>query len=272
VSGDGGRPRPLDAFETVWQTALLSVRRGFRGGRFAAAAALVLFPLLLSIPVSLRASPRGQEELFYGVLGFYHFGLAVPAVALAFATAFPWPECDEGSLTWWFTAPVRRSAIHLGRFAAAAVVGWTLLPLSVVALVLPLGAGEAARLGSVAASAVGATFLVYPAYVGIFWLVSTLSRRGLALGVVFIVAENTLSFFQGNVAKLTLIHWVRSMVHPAIPSASRGGRADALLHDVVPNSVPACVAVFVGVALASLVLSLLLVERIEYRGKVSQAN
>jgi ABC-type transport system involved in multi-copper enzyme maturation permease subunit len=263
--------RRLDAFETVYQTARFSLRRSFRGGRFLAVLLLVLFPLALSIPVNRNATPSSREELFYGVLGFYHFGLAVPAVALAFATAFPWPEAEEGSLTWWFTAPVRRWAIHLGRFAAAALVGSLVLPLSVLALALPLDCPPAARLPDVATSAVGATLLVYPAYLGVFWLVSTVLRRGLAIGVLYIVVENTLSLVQGNLSLLTMIHWVRSLVHPAVPETSRF-RAEAFLQQIEPSTAATSVGVFVSTAIAALVLSLLLVETVEYRGKTAQPN
>lgn len=263
--------RRLDAVETIFQTALLTLRRSFRGGRFVVAIVLILFPLALSIPVGARSTAAQQEKLFYGVLGFYHFGLAVPAVALAFATAFPWPEAEEGTLTYWFTAPVRRWALHFGRFAAAAVVGSLLLPLSVIALAFPLSPAPESELATVATSAVAATLLAYPAYLGIFWLVSTWFRKGLAVGVVYIVIENTLGLVRGNLSKLTMIHYVRSHVHPAIPPGSRR-RAAAFLQEIEPSSVGTALGTFVGVALLTLVLSLLLVETIEYRGKVSQAN
>jgi ABC-type transport system involved in multi-copper enzyme maturation permease subunit len=264
------RPRRLDAVEAVWQVAALTVRRSFRGGRFWTALALVLFPLALSFPVGARADARHQEELFYGVLGFYHFGLAVPAVALAFATAFPWPEAEEGTLTWWFTSPVPRWTVHLGRWAAALAVGSLLLPLSVVALVLPLHAGPAADLGTVAWSAAAATLLVYPSYLGLFWLVSTAFRRGLAVGVVYILVENLFSLVEGNLAGLTMIRYVRSFVHPAIPAGSRG-RAEPFLLALEPVAAGTSVTVFLAAAAASLVLSLLLIGVVEYRGKSAQA-
>lgn len=262
--------RRLDTVEAIWQVAVLSFRRSLRGGRFWTAIALVAVPLALSVPAGLRADAKAQEQLFYGVLGFYHFGLAVPAVALAFATAFPWPEAEEGTLTWWFTSPVRRWTIHFGRFAAALAVGSLLLPLSVVALVLPLDAGAAADLPGVAWSAVAATLLVYPAYLGLFWLVATGLRRGLAAGVVYILIENTLSLVEGNLASLTMIRYVRSVVHPAVPRASRSA-ASEFLRDLAPVGVGSSVAVFAAVAVLSLVLSLLLVEAIEYRGKSAQS-
>lgn len=265
------RPRRLDAVETVYQTAALSLARAFRGKRILVALALVLLPLAISVPVAQRAKEAAQERFFYDMLSFYHFGIAVPGVALAFATAFPWPEADEGTLTYWFTAPVQRWAVHLGRFVAALVAGTVVLPLSVAAIAVPLRTVPDAAVGDVAVTSISATLLAYPAYLAQFWLVATAFRRGLGIGVCVILVENFMSMIPANLVKLTLIHYVRAMIHPSVPKASRGA-AESLLHVVEPVTTTTAVLVFAIVACAALVLSLLLVEWIEYRGKVSQAT
>lgn len=265
------RPRRLDAFETVYQTAALALRRTFRGGRLFVALALVLLPLTASLPVAKYAPAREQEQFFYTMLSFYHFGIAVPAVALVFATSFPWPEAEEGTLTYWFTAPVSRWAVHLGRFLASWVVGAVVLPLSIVAIAAPLGTAPESELRAVAVTSVSATLLAYPAYLALFWLVATVARRGLAIGVFFILAENFMSIVPSNIVRATLIHYVRSMIHPAVPATSRM-RAEKLLHVIEPTATSTAVLTFVLVWCVALVLSLLLVEWIEYRGKISQAT
>jgi hypothetical protein len=265
------RPRRLDVVETVWQTAALSLRRNLRGGRLLVALAIVALPLLASLPVAHYAKPIRQERFFYGMVGFYHFGIAVPAVAMTFATAFPWPEANEGTLTYWFTAPVRRWAVHLGRFLAAAVVGLAALPLGVVAIGAPLEPPASAELRDVMVSSVSATLLAYPAYLALFWLVATPMRHGLWFGVLFMVMENAAALVKGNIAKATLIHYVRSTIHPAVPKSSRF-QAEKLLQLGDPATPPEAVLAFVLVTVVALVLSLLLVEWIEYRGKTSQAT
>lgn len=265
------QPRRLDAVETIWQTAALSLRRNFRGGRLVVALALVALPLLASVPVAHFAAPAKQERFFYGMVGFYHFGVALPGVAMTYATAFPWPEANEGTLTYWFTSPVRRWAIHLGKFLAAAVVGLAVLPLSVLAIGAPLDPPASAELRDVMVSTVSATLLAFPAYLALFWLLATPLRHGVSVGVLFIVLENATALVKGNVAKLTLIHYVRSSIHPAVPQASRY-RAEKLLQAGEPASPTDSLLAFVLVTVVALVLSLLLVEWIEYRGKTSQAT
>lgn len=265
------RPRRLDAVESVYQTAALSLRRSLRGGRMVVALVLIALPLLLSLPVSRKTAPDGQEAFFYEMLNFYHFGIAVPGVALAFATAFPWPEAEEGTLTYWFTAPVRRWTIHLGRFLAAWAVGSVVLPLCVAAIAAPLATREEAAVRDVAVSAVGATLLAYPAYLALFWLVTTWFRKGLAIGVVFILIETFVALIPTNLARVTLVFYVRSMIHPTVPKGSRRA-AEKLLHVLEPVAVGDAVLTFVLAKVVALVLSLLLVESVEYRGKTSQAG
>lgn len=265
------RPPRLDIVETVFQTMLLTLRRALRGRRLVVASLLVVLPLLASVPVGLWAKPRANDGFFYSMLALWHFGLAVPGVALAFATAFPWPEAEEGTLTWWFTAPVPRWAIHLGRFLAAWAVGSLVLPLGVVAIAAPLSPRpEAQILGTVVAS-ITTTLLAYPAYLAIFWLAATVVKRGLVFGVCFVVVENSLSWIPANVAKATLVFYVRAMVFPSIPKSSRFS-AERLVRDLEMVGRPTAAMVFAAAAVVALVLALLLVEWIEYRGKESQAT
>jgi hypothetical protein len=271
VPGGPARPRRLDAVESVYQTLTLSLRRSFRGPRLIVALVLILLPLAISFPVSRRAGPREQEVFFYEMLSFYHFRIAVPGVALAFATAFPWPEVEEGTLTYWFTAPIRRWTVHLGRFAASWITGTLVLPLCIVAIAAPLRTPETSGLRDVAVTAVAATLLAFPAYLALFWLVATWFRRGLAIGVVFILVETFVAQVPANLARVTLLFYVRSMIHPAVPKGSRYA-ASKLLHVLEPVPVSDCVLTFVLSTVVALVLSLLLVESVEYRGKTSQAG
>jgi hypothetical protein len=268
----GARPPALDPFETAFQTARISAIRMLRGRRWIFAAVIVLLPVAVALLATAGTGRPGRDErVFYNVLTFLHFGIVVPGAALAFATSFPWEDADDGSLVWWFTAPVRRWAIHAGRYAAALAFGTILLPGSVLLLTLPLSSAPEAGIPRVAATAVAATLLAYPAYLAIFWLLTTLTRRALVLGLIFVVIENVLALSRGNLARLTVIHYVRSFLLPAIPSTT-GERAKIITRfaEEMPVFVP--VAVLGGAAVVALGLSLRLVERIEYRGKSSQAN
>lgn len=259
----------LDAFEAIYQSGQITLRRSVKGWRLLIAFIVVILPVGLGMLIRSEADAREQEHYFYGMLSHFHFGIAVPVVAMLLGTAFPWPEAEEGTLTFWFTSPIRRWHVLLGRFLASLILGSVVLPLCVLAIGLPLSTGPEAELGAVMRSAVTTTLLAYPAYLALFQCVATGLRRGLVFCVVFVLLENFISILSGTIVKLTLIFYVRSQVWPAVPKTSRI-LAEKALHMAEPASNFAAVSVFASVAVVALGLSLLMVEMIEYRGRTSQ--
>lgn len=264
-----GIPRRLDAIESVFQVALITLKRTLRGKRMLWIVALLALPCFLAWAVARDLPPERQERFFYDTLVFYQFGIAVPAVALLMATAFPWPESDEGTLTYWFTSPVRRWTVHLGRTIASLVVGTLVLPVAVLALALPLNPGESVELAGPVRVAATATLLAFPAYLGMFSLVCTWLRRGLIGGVFLILIENSLSLVTGNLAKLTMVFYVRSILWPSTSPLGRYVLENSARIEE-PASSSNAIIVFVAISVVSIGGALLLVEALEYRGKHAQ--
>jgi len=261
--------RRLDAIESVFQVTLATLRRALRGKRLMLVALLLGLPCLLAWSIARGEEPRIQENFLYSMLTFYQFGIAVPGLALLMATTFPWPESDEGTLTYWFTLPVRRWTVHLGRILASTLIGIVLLPIGVVLLAAPLDAGEAVKLGGPIRTAATATMLAFPAYLGFFTLMSTWTRRGLIWGVVLILIENSLSLVTGNLARMTIVFYVRSLLWPATSTVGRRILEKAARMDA-PAAPSTAIGVFLGVALVATVMALVVVEVTEYRGKHGQ--
>ncbi|MCG3135834.1 MAG: hypothetical protein HMLKMBBP_03600 [Planctomycetes bacterium] len=267
-----GPVRPPGAAKTVLETAAFTLLRTARGKRWMIAAALVLLPTVIALIVRASdVSPFRQERVFFGLLINLHFKLAVAGTALAFATAFPWPEADDASLTWWFTSPVKRWAVALGRFAAALVTGLVLLPCAALLLKSAVVGRPTSDLGAVARSAALATVVVYPAYLAVFSLVSAWTRRALVIGLVFVVLENFLVALQGNVARLTMIHHVKSLLAPSITPDIGRAAWSIVSRDFEASAASTSVTALVATTVIALALSLVLVTRGEYRGKTSQA-
>lgn len=259
----------IDPFEAVYQSAQLAVRRSFKGARAWICLVIVLLPAAVSLLVRGQGTPpRNQEEFFYGMLGVYHFAIAAPVTALLFASSFPWPEAEEGTLTYWFTSPVPRWTVLAGRYVAALFVGSLLLCLDVLAIGLPLQTSPDARLASVMGAAIASTLLVLPAYLALFQLLSTLTRFCLIVGVVYVLIENVVSVVPVAFARVTMVFYVRSQLYPSIPEKSRD--AAEVFHLIEPASPWTALATYAGVTVVALGLSLLLVETIEYRGKNTQ--
>jgi ABC-type transport system involved in multi-copper enzyme maturation permease subunit len=259
----------IDPFEAVYQAAQLAVKRAFKGARAWVCLVIVLLPAAVSFLVrSHGTSPKNQEEYFYGMLGVYHFAIAAPVTALLFASSFPWPEAEEGTLTYWFTSPVRRWTVLAGRYVAALLVGALLLCVDVLAIGLPLQTAPEAQLASVMGAAVASTLLVLPAYLAIFQLASTVTRFCLIIGVVYVLIENVVSIANVAFVRATMVFYVRSQLYPSIPEKSRD--AAEVFHVIEPASAWTSLATFAGVTVVALGLSLFLVESIEYRGRNAQ--
>ena len=263
------RPKRLDPFESVFQVAQLAARRSFGGARAWICLVLVLLPCVVAFIVRGRGTDAlNQERFFYQMLGYYHFGTAVPLTALLFATSFPWPEAEEGTLTYWFTSPVRRWTVLLGRYVAAFVVGAPLLCLSVIGTALPLHVRPDTQFVAVTGAAVATTLVALPAYLALFQLMATWIRFGLVLGVKFILIENLVSVVPGVFPRVTLVYYVRSEYWPSVPQDAQ--RIAEIFHVAEPATSLFSFAAFAAVTVVSLGLSLLLVESIEYRGRSSQ--
>jgi len=259
----------IDPFESVYQVAQLGVKRSFTGARAWVCLVIVLLPAAVSFLVRGHGTDeRRQIECFYDMLGVYHFGIAVPVTALLFATSFPWPEAEEGTLSYWFTSPVRRWTVLAGRYTAALVVAAAILSLDVLAIGLPLRTSSEASLASVMGAALASTLLVLPAYLALFQLMSVFTRFCLIIGVVYVLIENVVSVIPGAFVRVTLVFYVRSQLYPSIPEASRGPAE--VFHLAEPASTWTALGTFAGVTVVALGLSLLLVETIEYRGKNTQ--
>lgn len=266
-------PNRLDAFEAVFQSARLWLLRGIRGRRLLWMLAAILLLGGISYLVGEFADrPHSHVRFLYRGVGTLLLGVVVPACALLLSTAFPWPEAQEGTLTYWQTLPIPRWTTLLGRYLSCWIIGSLLLPLAVLVLYLPLELDPEVRADEFAIAAVAATLLVYPAYLAVFTLLCTALRRGLVIGVVFMLIENSFSFLKGMaLQKLSLVFYSRCYVLSSIPDEpSRYQRMGLRNMALDPEMVVAgsyAAIVFVGVILVCTGLAMAVVSTTEYRTK-----
>lgn len=271
-------PARLDSFEAVFQSARLWTLRGIRGRRpLWMLAGVVLLAGIATLVGQLADSPMRETRFFHGAVANLLLGVVVPATALLMSTAFPWAEAQEGTLTYWHTLPIRRWTSALGRYLSSWFVGSLLLPLSAVALYLPLDLPAEVRGQSFLVATIAAVLLVYPAYLALFTLLCTTFRRGLVLGVIFMLVENSFAFFRGlAIQKLSLVYYSRSYVVETIPGdvGRLRERAERSMNLVAPDiaSGTLAVVVFTSVAVLLLVASLAMIEVTEYRTKHNDAG
>jgi ABC-2 type transport system permease protein len=160
---------------------------------------LLLLPMpVILLGLTLLGAANEDEYLTpddWGPLVFSNLGLAVilPLTALIIGSSALGLEIDDGTITHLITKPLPRLEIILSKLLVAWLVttAATAVPLAVAALIA--GSGSLA-VGLVVGSALGAL-----AYSALFLALSVMSKRPVAVGLVYIVLwENLLvSFVDG---------------------------------------------------------------------------
>lgn len=154
---------------------------------------LMLLPMpLVLIGMSLIGASSGESAASWGPVVFGGLGLAVilPLTALIVGSSVLGLEIDDGTITHLLTKPLPRSEIVLSKLCVAWLVSTvaTGIPLAVSALIA--GSGVLA-VGLVAGALLGSL-----AYTALFLALSLITKRPVAVGLVYIMLwENLLVGF-----------------------------------------------------------------------------
>jgi ABC-2 type transport system permease protein len=154
---------------------------------------LMLLPMpLVLVGLTLLGANVGEPEGDWGPAVFGNLGLSVilPLTALIVGSSVLGLEIDDGTITHLLTKPLPRSEIVLSKLAVAWVVTTvaTGVPLAVAALI---AGSSTLAVGLVLGAALGAL-----AYTALFLALSVLTKRPVAVGLVYIMLwENVLVGF-----------------------------------------------------------------------------
>lgn len=154
---------------------------------------LLLLPMpLVLIGLTLLGIGSPVSDAEWGPVVFSHLGLSVilPLTALIVGSSVLGLEIDDGTITHLLTKPLVRSEIVLSKLAVAWVItaAATGIPLAAAALIA--GSGTLA-VGLVLAAGLGAL-----AYCALFLALSVMTKRPVAVGLVYIMLwENVLVGF-----------------------------------------------------------------------------
>ncbi len=154
---------------------------------------LMLLPMpLVLVGLTLLGANVGEPEGDWGPAVFGNLGLSVilPLTALIVGSSVLGLEIDDGTITHLLTKPLPRSEIVLSKLAVAWVVTTvaTGVPLAVAALI---AGSTTLAVGLVLGAALGAL-----AYTALFLALSVLTKRPVAVGLVYIMLwENVLVGF-----------------------------------------------------------------------------
>jgi ABC-2 type transport system permease protein len=232
---------------------------------------LIPMILLAWVPFILAASLAAGSVQAYD-LGLFQT-LMVPLflqvvlifVTLVNATTLVREEIEDNTLPYLLTRPLSKPLIaaykYVGYLIAVLVL---LLPPVVLAFAVTqayTGSSYTADL-EVLEAFILSTVLGSAAYGAVFLLVSVLFRKPLFLGLVFgFVWESIVGSIPGDVPKLSVIHYLKSVIKDLVPAGSLS---------LYPTDVDGrlAVAVLVGFSLAMLFLTMFQMQQMEFREKV----
>ena len=157
---------------------------------------LMLLPMpIILVGLTLIGVTSGESDAEWGPVVFSGLGISVllPLTALIVGSSVLGLEVDDGTITHLLTKPLPRSEIVLSKLAVAWLVTTVATGVPLAASALIAGSGSLA-VGLVIGAAIGGL-----AYCAVFLALSVLTKRPVAVGLVYIVLwENILvSFVSG---------------------------------------------------------------------------
>ena len=221
--------------------------------------------LLASLPVVVTLVQRDDQSIgLVRVIVQMVLPFLVPVVAISLGSGLIYDEAEEGTLTYLVTSPVSRSSILLGKWCAALAVGWTVLLLSLSAVLLSTPVDLAPH-GRFVRASYYAIAIGYPAYLGVCAFLGTLVRRGFIACLIYAFGyELILSVIPGAAKRLSVGHFLRSLVYPHSPAKEP---FEGTFENFPPDSETTCLAVLLSVAIAFVAASLLIARNKEFQSR-----
>jgi ABC-2 type transport system permease protein len=230
---------------------------GLKTGKTRVFALLGLTPIAVAVIVRALHGRSGDiAAVFTEILMVFFLQFYIVILALFYGTSVTGEEVENRTLSYLITRPLPKPAIVLGKYAAYAVLMFTMVAVS---LALSYFIMNAARLGD---AALYVTFLRYLgvlglgilAYTAFFTFLGTVLKRAIIVGLVFGFGwENVIQYFPGSTQRFSIVHYLKSLL-PYRP-AGGGGRGVALLLFRLEPTTP-LMAILMLAAMAAVFLAL----------------
>lgn len=227
----GDLPPPLPSLPAAAAIAWYSFREMVRRRRLISLGLIMVLPVL--VVVVARLWPNGAvitpEMMIAGLTAQTYIPFLVPVVALAVGASAIGEQIADGTIVYYWSRPLRRAAIYLGRLTAAQLVAATLLVSSlagcfVATLVgrLELASAELIKHYVIACMVILVGAWVYTA---VFCLLGTVVRRPLLPAILFAFGwEPLVSGIPQRVQEYTVRFHLNNLIErPDVPESGLGG-------------------------------------------------
>lgn len=253
----------LAAFKEIF---VFFLKRGFRAKRTRLFFFMALIPVVILLIAKLVVilNPEAQvsiTEIISKVLMMVYIQLLIPVMGLFFGTSVVNEEVDNKTLVFLTTVPVPKPSFIFGKYASYTVLSSIVVTLPLIFSFLIINMNQLDQAANyrefLLFMVVGILALL--SYTAFFLFLGTLFKKSLMLGLLFIFGwESIVQYFPGATQKLTLIHFVKSL----LPKAS--DNVKFLVFELHPSAAPESILVLLLVMMGCLLASSFFFKRKEY--------
>jgi ABC-type transport system involved in multi-copper enzyme maturation permease subunit len=211
--------RPLSLWTSSFWIGFFSFREMLRRKRILSVGILMLLPMVLALSWRIldKEGIISPELLLANLSGMVYIHFMVAVVSLAFGISAIGESADEGTIIYYWTRPLRREAIYLGRLVAAQAVSAVLVTGSLVAsfLVMTVGNFGVMSLEFVKLYVSACLVIIYGAlvYTAVFACLGTWLRKPMLPALLFAFGWESIG---GNVPlklqELTIVFHLRNLL------------------------------------------------------------
>lgn len=223
-----GADRPLNVLASAWWIGVFSFREMIRRKRIVSVGLLMLLPVILAVAWRLLDTDGviPADLILANLSGMVYVHAMVALVSLAFGLSAIGETADEGTIIYYWTRPLSRAAIYLGRLWAAQTVSALLVAGSLVLCFLVMTVGNFGVISldflQLYVSACLVILLGGFVYTAIFAAVGTVLKRPMLPAILYAFGWEAIS---GNaplkLQELTVVFHLRNLMHnPAEATAS----------------------------------------------------
>jgi ABC-2 type transport system permease protein len=223
----------MTAAKAVRQVFGFFVFLGRKTGKTRVFAVLGLIPVALAVVVRLFLHGRAglMADVSTEILMVFFLQFYIVILALFYGTSVAAEEVENRTLSYLITRPIPKPAIVLGKFSAYAGLMFAMVAASLALSYFILNAARLSEPG------VFPTFFRYLAVLGLgilaymafFTFLGTILKRAIIVGLMFGFGwENVIQYFPGSTQRLSVVHYLKSLL-PYHPGSVSGGRGVALL-------------------------------------------
>jgi len=253
-----------ESFRKAWVVTDLTSRYLLATRRVIATALLAAVPLILTLSLAAARVAIFDISLFQILMIPLFLQVVLIFVTLVNATALIREEIDDNTLPFLLTRPISKPALVTYKYVGYLIA---VLVLLVPPLILAYGVTEAYRgFGfttdlDVLWGFLATTVLGSAAYGALFLFISVLIRRPLAVGLLIgFVWESVVGSIPGDVPKLSVIHYLRTILSHVVAIGPLNGYAPDLSAGVAAG-------ILIAFSIAMVILSAFVFQQMEFRQK-----